>query len=216
MSRRAFIGGGALADGDLQETYVLIAGQAPLQGPQRDHHQIVLVHAHGILPFARQHSDHLAGEFLQADLLPHYLRLSEEFPDHGLSHDTDGGPGPQFTVVEGPPGPQGPVGNPKILVVRARNLGRPVLVAVDGLEGLGGRRGHGRHKADLPEDRLGIRLLERNVAAALARSQALPRGNHEQIAAHGGDLLLDLEGGAPADGHHDDHRRHADDDAQNG
>ena len=44
----------------------------------------------------------------------------------------------------------------------------------------------------------------------------LPGRNHQQVAAHAGDLLLDLEGGAAADGHHGDHGRHADDDAQDG
>ena len=58
--------------------------------------------------------------------------------------------------------------------------------------------------------------LNRTVPEDWPGPSRFPGRDHEQVAAHAGDLLLDLGGGAPADGHHGDHRRHADDDAQDG
>ena len=58
---------------------VLVAGDAPLEGPQRHEDEIVLIRAHGALALGLQQADHLAGELAQADRFPERVLPPKSF-----------------------------------------------------------------------------------------------------------------------------------------
>ena len=156
------VGRGALPDRDLKERDILIAGNAPLKGAQRDHDDIVLVRAHGVLPLGVQDADHLTGEFFKTNLCPQGFLPAEQLLAHRLAHDADRRTGAQLAVAELSACPDGSVRHPEILIVASGYRGRPVFIAEYGLDALGRDRGHGSNRADVPGNGLPIAHLEQN------------------------------------------------------
>ncbi len=116
------------------------------------------------------------------------------------------------------PDGEGPVAGREIVVGAAGDRGGPVQIAVDGLGAPGTHGGHGPHPGNLAGDGLGVVVAEGHGAGTGAARTVKPlaRPDLQQIAAQAGDLLGDLHGGALAQSHQGDHRRHPDDDAEDG
>ena len=210
------LGGVAVPDRKLNQVDLLIARDTPLEGPQRHDHQIVLIRAHGALTLACEKPDHLAGDLLESDLLTDGILVPEQLAAHRRPDHAHRPPGTLLGLGEEPPVVQSPVAHREEAVVAAGDRGRPIAVAHDGRHDLTRRAGDGTHGADLALHRDHVVQGEGRCVGAGSRPHALAHGDHQQVGSETFDLRRDLPGRTVAEGHHDNDRRHADDNAQHG
>src|SRR3972149_6219687 len=168
---------------------LLVAGDAPPQGPQWHEHGVVLVRAPHRLPLGRKHSDDLAGKFAQPYFATQRVLAAEELFAHCLSDDAYRPAGSELVLRELPARGDHMVSNGQIVVVGACNCGVPVQVAVDGGCGLNRRRGHGKDPADIPGYRLDVLDVEGRGLRPLARAEPLARPEDKEVAAGARDPL---------------------------
>ena len=152
-------------------------------------------------------------------IFPDGVFAREQVVDHGLAQqryfvgglDIFGGEGLAFFDAD--------VANGQIFGRHAVDLGPPVIASVDHLLVVILDRRRVLHGGAFGLNRLGIPFRERLRVAVAALDSAgvlAARLNHDDVAADGGDLLMDAVGGAAAHRYHGDHGADADDDAEHG
>ena len=183
-------------------------------GGVRRKHEVVLVHAHGVVTFFLQHSHHSKRYAVESHhLADGVATVGEEVVNHGLSEHTHFCAGLYVSVGE-----HLSVGHVQlpyfhIVLVYAIYGRRRVLVAVDKLSAFVHHRTDGLDVCTLFLDRLVVshfESLHRRCVLSHSASSVGSRSNHDHVRAHFGDVSLYAYLCALSHGKHGDDRRNTD------
>jgi hypothetical protein len=189
------------------------------------HDDCVVLVSHATLPLGLQDADHLARELLDPQLLAEAGLIglaAVDLAPHGLPDDANGRPGALLVILEDAAARELPVACLEPGVGAAGDAGGPIATGPNHCDAGTRLWCHRSNAAHLRSDRCGIGLDERGhtgaaaPAAATASGSALAGTEQQQVGAQAGDLGLDRQRGAVAEGDHGDHCADADHDAQDG
>jgi hypothetical protein len=95
-----FLRGNAVADRGIDHRHVLVARYPPLEGPDRDQDDVILIGAEtrGSLDF--ENTDHPAGDLLEPDAGADRIAIAEQFLAHGFAENAGGGAGSQLAFIK--------------------------------------------------------------------------------------------------------------------
>ena len=171
-------------------------------------HQVVLVHAHGVVALLLQHTHHTEGDAVESHHLAHGVAaVGEEIIHHCLSQDAH--LGSRLDVVVGKHLTVGhlELSDAQVVLVHTVDGTLRIVVAVDPLTAAVDGRRDGRDVVALVLDSQIVSLFEglhgRGVLSHTAPHVGTRR-NHDHIASHLGDVGLDACLAALSDSEHGD------------
>ncbi len=195
----------------------MLQTKEPLHGRGQGHQDHVVGVSIAALPLGLEHAHHLEVDALDLDPSSQRGRVTEQLGRRRGADDRHLG---AALIVVG--FQEAPLGQPEIVHGQVRlggahNGGLGILRQVlhlGALSHLGGDMSDVRH---LPGDGLGILARQGDhTRRPHVTAPTHARAHHQQVGAQGGDVPRDLALGPFADGEHDDHRAHSDDNAEHG